>query len=84
MPRVAWTRRCRPTGRRWKPRQCPASRRCRPLLAYVGLAEVAYQQNELDAALRHVSEGIALCRRFVYTAALATGLVTLVDKAGHR
>ena len=45
--------------------------------AYTGLAEVAYQQNELDAALQHVSEGIALCRRFVYTAALATGLVTL-------
>ena len=45
--------------------------------AYAGLAEVAYQQNELDAALQHVSEGIALCRRFVYTAALATGLVTL-------
>ena len=45
--------------------------------AYIGLAEVAYQQNELDAALQHVSEGIALCRRFVYTAALATGLVTL-------
>ena len=45
--------------------------------AYTGLAEVAYQQNELDAALQHVSEGIALCRRFVYTAALATGLGTL-------
>ena len=45
--------------------------------AYTGLAEVAYQQNDLDAALQHVSEGIALCRRFVYTAALATGLVTL-------
>jgi LuxR family maltose regulon positive regulatory protein len=45
--------------------------------AYTGLAEVAYQQNELDAALQHVSEGIALCRRFIYTAALATGLVTL-------
>ena len=45
--------------------------------AYTGLAEVAYQHNELDAALQHVSEGIALCRRFVYTAALATGLVTL-------
>ena len=45
--------------------------------AYIGLAEVAYQQNELDAALQHVSEGIALCRRFVYTAALASGLVTL-------
>ena len=45
--------------------------------AYTGLAEVAYQQNELDAALQHVSEGIALCRRFIYAAALATGLVTL-------
>ena len=45
--------------------------------AYTGLAEVAYQQNELDAALQHVSEGITLCRRFVYTAALATGLATL-------
>ena len=45
--------------------------------AYIGLAEVAYQQNELDAALQHVSEGITLCRRFVHTAALATGLVTL-------
>ena len=45
--------------------------------AYVGLGEVAYQRNELDTALRHVTEGIALCRRFVYTAALATGLATL-------
>ena len=45
--------------------------------AYVGLAEVAYQRNELDTALRQVTEGIALCRRFVYTAPLAAGLVTL-------
>ncbi|MGH3177386.1 MAG: tetratricopeptide repeat protein, partial [Streptosporangiaceae bacterium] len=45
--------------------------------AYVGLGEVAYQRNELDTALRHVTEGIALCRRFVHTAPLATGLVTL-------
>ena len=45
--------------------------------AYVGLAEVAYQRNELDTALRHVTEGIALCRQFVYTAPLAAGLVTL-------
>ena len=44
---------------------------------YVGLAEVAYQRNELDAALRHVTEGIALCRSFVYTLPLAAGLVTL-------
>ena len=45
--------------------------------AYVGLGEVAYQRNELDTALQHVTEGIALCRRFVYTASLATGLATL-------
>ena len=45
--------------------------------AYVGLGEVAYQRNELDSALQHVTEGIALCRRFVYTAPLATGLATL-------
>jgi LuxR family maltose regulon positive regulatory protein len=45
--------------------------------AYVGLGEVAYQRNELDTALHHVTEGIALCRRFVYTAPLATGLATL-------
>jgi LuxR family maltose regulon positive regulatory protein len=28
-------------------------------IAYVGLAEVAYQRNEFDAALEHVTEGIA-------------------------
>ena len=44
---------------------------------YVGLAEVAYQRNELDLALQHVSEGIELCRQFAYTPPLATGLVTL-------
>ncbi len=45
--------------------------------ALAGLAEVAYQRNELDAALRHVTEGIALCRQFAYTPPLAAGLVTL-------
>ena len=45
--------------------------------AYVGLGEVAYQRNELEVALRHVTEGIALCRQFVYTSPLAAGLVTL-------
>ena len=45
--------------------------------AYVGLAEVAYQRNELDAALRHVTGGIALCRQLAYTPPLAAGLVTL-------
>src|SRR5258708_32779038 len=31
--------------------------------AYVGLGEVAYQRNELDVALPHVTEGIALSRQ---------------------
>ena len=45
--------------------------------AYVGLGEVAYQRDELDTALRHITEGITLCRQFVYIPPLATGLVTL-------
>ena len=59
--------------------------------AYVGLGEVAYQRNELDTALRQVTEGIALCRQFIYSPPLATGLVTLAwirqaggDPAGAR
>ena len=43
----------------------------------VGLAEIAYQRDELDLALRHVTEGIGLCRQFVYTPPLAGGLATL-------
>jgi LuxR family maltose regulon positive regulatory protein len=45
--------------------------------AYVSLAELAYQRNELDSALDHAERGIALCRSFVYTMPLAAGLVTL-------
>ena len=44
---------------------------------YLGLAEVAYQRNELDEALQDVSQGITLCRRFTYTAPLAAGLTAL-------
>jgi LuxR family transcriptional regulator, maltose regulon positive regulatory protein len=44
--------------------------------AFVSLAEVAYQRNELDTALRHVTEGITLCRQFVYTPPMAAALVT--------
>ena len=44
---------------------------------YAGLAEIAYQRDELDLALRHATEGIALCRQFVYTPPLAGGLATL-------
>ena len=60
-------------------------------IAYVGLAEVAYQRNELDTALRHVSEGIGACRQMNFTQPLATGLATLAwirqaqgDAAGAR
>ncbi|HLN70362.1 MAG TPA: LuxR C-terminal-related transcriptional regulator [Streptosporangiaceae bacterium] len=45
--------------------------------SYVGLAEIAYQRDELDLALRHAIEGIGLCRQFVYTPPLADGLATL-------
>jgi LuxR family maltose regulon positive regulatory protein len=45
--------------------------------AYVGLAEVAYQRNELDSAFWQVTAGIAVCRQFLYPAPLGTGLVTL-------
>ena len=45
--------------------------------SHVGLAEIAYQRDELDLALRHATEGIALCRQFVYTPPLANGLATL-------
>ena len=31
----------------------------------MGLADIAYQRNELDSALRYATEGIALCRQFV-------------------
>ena len=44
---------------------------------YVGLAEIAHQRDELDVALRHATEGIALCRQFVHTTPLADGLATL-------
>jgi LuxR family transcriptional regulator, maltose regulon positive regulatory protein len=43
----------------------------------VGMAEVAYQRDQLDTALAHVTEGIALCQGFAYTQPLATGLATL-------
>jgi LuxR family maltose regulon positive regulatory protein len=34
-------------------------------MAYVGMAEVAYQRGELDAALEHLTEGLELCRQLV-------------------
>jgi len=46
-------------------------------LVYVGLAEVAYKRNELDSALRYVTEGITLCRQFLPGTPPVAGLVTL-------
>jgi LuxR family transcriptional regulator, maltose regulon positive regulatory protein len=46
-------------------------------IGYVGLAEVAYQRNDLDAALRDVTEGIARGRQLTHTQPLAASLVTL-------
>ena len=46
-------------------------------LVYVGLAEVTYQRNELDSALRYVTEGIALERQFLAGTSPTAGLVTL-------
>ncbi|HZC40943.1 MAG TPA: LuxR C-terminal-related transcriptional regulator [Streptosporangiaceae bacterium] len=58
-------------------------------IAHVGLAEVAYQRDDLDAALRHAEAGIAACRQVIYTPPLATGLAMLAwirqaqgDRAG--
>jgi LuxR family transcriptional regulator, maltose regulon positive regulatory protein len=57
----------------------PAGRPILPAagVGHVGLATVAYQRGELDTALQHLTEGIPLCRRFVYSPPLATGLAIL-------
>ena len=46
-------------------------------MAYIGLGEVAYQRDDLDAARSYLTQGIALCRQFTYAPPLATGLATL-------
>jgi LuxR family maltose regulon positive regulatory protein len=46
-------------------------------IAHVGLAEVAYQRDDLDTALRHLTEGIAACRQLIFSQPAATGLATL-------
>ena len=63
----------------------------RPVLpatvASVGMAEVAYQQGELDDALRHATEGVALARQLANTQWLATGLAIqawIWQAQGHR
>src|SRR6185437_3558081 len=46
-------------------------------IAHVGLAEVAYQQGELEVARGHLAEGIPLCRQLIYPQPLAAGLSVL-------
>jgi LuxR family maltose regulon positive regulatory protein len=46
-------------------------------IAFVGMGEVAYQRNELEAGARRVTEGIERCRQLTYTQPLATGLAAL-------
>ena len=43
-------------------------------LALLGMAEVLYERDDLDAAARRAAEGVALCRQLAYTQPLATGL----------
>ena len=62
-------------SRPWPAWSRPAGRCPRPVR--VTWAEIAYQRDELDSALRYATEGIALCRQFVYTVPLANGLATL-------
>ncbi len=46
-------------------------------VAYIGLAAVDYRRDDLHGARRKVTEGLGICRRFVHTLPLATGLATL-------
>jgi LuxR family transcriptional regulator, maltose regulon positive regulatory protein len=46
-------------------------------VAYVGLAELAYQRGELETAAQYLSEGMTPSRQLTYTQPLATGLATL-------
>jgi LuxR family transcriptional regulator, maltose regulon positive regulatory protein len=58
-------------------------------IAYLGMSDVHYQRDDLDAAARHATDGIALCRQLAETQPLATGLARLAwirygqgDRAG--
>ncbi|HEU5391053.1 MAG TPA: LuxR C-terminal-related transcriptional regulator [Streptosporangiaceae bacterium] len=45
--------------------------------AHVGLAQVLYERDELDAALDHATQGVALCRQLTFTQSLVTGLAVV-------
>jgi len=45
--------------------------------AHVGLAQVLYERDELDAAVDHATQGVALCRQLTFTQSLVAGLAIL-------
>jgi LuxR family maltose regulon positive regulatory protein len=58
-------------------------------MACLGIADVLYERDDLDAAARHAADGIALCRQLAETPRLAAGLARLAwirqargDRAG--
>lgn len=57
------------------------TRAARPLpvagIAHLGMAEVLYERDDLDAAERHATEGVALCRQLPDIQPLAKGLARL-------
>ena len=54
-------------------------------MAHIGLAEVLYERDELPAAHRHATQGVALCQQLAYTQPLATGPGNVgSDPAGTR
>jgi LuxR family transcriptional regulator, maltose regulon positive regulatory protein len=46
-------------------------------MAYLGMAEVLYERDDLDSAARHATDGIELCRQLAETQPLAMGLARL-------
>jgi LuxR family transcriptional regulator, maltose regulon positive regulatory protein len=46
-------------------------------IPHVGLAEILCEQNELDGALEHATEGVVLCRKLGYAQQLVTSLTVL-------
>jgi len=55
-------------------------------VAHIGLAQVAYERNDIDDARTLVETGIARCRPFIYSQSLATGLATkalILDALGE-
>ena len=71
-----------------------ASHQAGPLpgaIAHLGLAEVAYQRDEVGDAFEHISRGVTLCRQTANATLVASGLSTLAwilqakgDSAGAR